>query len=166
MDKNKICEALYALPGRIVVRRRRIPFVPGLVALAGAAMIVANSFWAADLTDNVRSALVFVGGVLLFIGAGMLCARLFGRSGVPFHPASKRFLRYEEWYFELKDKPEVMRCVEKGDVRGLRALTRSRIPSLAVAVYAVPDGGFAAVQAFEYADLEYRSLSGLKIVDE
>lgn len=154
------------MPGRVVVCRRRTPFVPALVALAGAAMIAANHVWAAELTDNVRSALVFVGGVLLFAGAGLLCARLFGRGGIPFHPGSKRFLRYEEWYFEPKDKPEVVRCVREGDLRRLQTMARSRIPAVAVAIYATPDGQFAALQAFEYADLEYRSLSGLKIVDE
>ena len=39
MDKNKICEALYALPGNVVVKRRKFQLLPAVLFVAGAAMI-------------------------------------------------------------------------------------------------------------------------------
>ena len=42
--------------------------------------------------------------------------------------------------------------------------SRSEVPALAVALYRTPDNRFAAMQAFEYAELEYRPLTELRIV--
>ena len=55
MDKNKICEALYALPGNVVVKRRKFQLLPAVLFVAGAAMIVVNNMYGADLTNNLRS---------------------------------------------------------------------------------------------------------------
>lgn len=59
---------------------------------------------------------------------------------------------------------EVEACIASGDVVRLLALPRSEVPALAVALYRTPDNRFAAMQAFEYAELEYRPLTGLRIV--
>lgn len=164
MNKNEICEALCALPGGAVVRRRKPFSMPLVMLFAGAALIVANRIWGAGLNNDLRSALVFVGGVLAIVGLMTTLARLFG-GGVPYHTEAEAYLRYEELYFDRKWLREVASYVESGDVKRLRALERSRVPAVAVALYATPDGRFSAMQAFEYADLEYRPLSGLKVVN-
>ena len=64
MNKNEICEALCALPGGAVVRRRKPFSMPLVMLFAGAALIVANRIWGTELNNDLRSALVFVGGVL------------------------------------------------------------------------------------------------------
>lgn len=163
MNKNEICGALCALPDGIVVRRRKSLFMPFILLLAGVALIVMNYFFGPDLNNNLRSALVFVGGVLLVSGAMILLARIFG-GGVPYHSGSQSYLRYEEFYFDREAGREVVSYVEGGEVRKLRAKERSRVPAVAVAMYSTPDGHFAAMQAFEYVDLEYRPLSVLKVV--
>ena len=73
MDKNKICEALYALPGNVVVKRRKFQLLPAVLFVAGAALIVVNNMYGADLTNNLRSSIVFIGGIMVV--AGMIWLR-------------------------------------------------------------------------------------------
>jgi len=42
-------------------------------------------------------------------------------------------------------------------------MPHARVPAVSVAMYRTPDNRFAAMQAFEYADLEYRPLTRLQI---
>lgn len=164
MDKQKICEAMYALPGEVVVRRRKslLPFF--VLLAAGAAMIAANNILAGELTNNLSSALVFSGGILALTGMIAIVVRRFGSDGAPFLREGKTFLRYEEFYFERPSREEVVRTIEQGDLRRLSAMPRAQVPALAVAVYRSRDNRFAAMQAFEYAELEYKPLTALKIV--
>lgn len=164
MNKNEICEAMYALPEGMIVKRRKSLLVPVLVLLAGAVLIVVNKVWGGELTNNLRSSLVFVGGALAVSGLLILLARMFGSDGIPYHRGEKRYLQYEELYFDRGHGRDVVRYVNDGDVRRVLALQRSQVPAVAVALYRTPDNRFAALQAFEYADLEYRPLSELKIV--
>lgn len=164
MNKNEICEAICALPDGAVVRRHKSFWMPVVLLLAGAALIAVNQVSGAELTNNLRSALVFVGGTLAVVGLMVMLVRIFG-GGVPYHEQTKSYLRYEELYFDRKWWREVASYVEGGDVKRLRALERSRVPAVAVAMYSTPDGRFSAMQAFEYADLEYRPMSELKVVN-
>ena len=56
MDKIKICEAMYALPGEVVVRRRKSLLIPAVLLVAGVAMLVLNNIYGAGLSNNMRSA--------------------------------------------------------------------------------------------------------------
>ena len=78
MDKNKICEALYALSGNVVVKRRKFQLLPAVLFVAGAAMIVVNNMYGADLTNNLRSSIVFIGGIMVVAGMIMAAAQMFG----------------------------------------------------------------------------------------
>ena len=165
MDKNKICEALYALPGNIVVKRRKFQLLPAVLFVAGAAMIVVNNMYGADLTNNLRSSIVFIGGILVVAGMIMAAAQMFG-SGGPFHREERCFLLYEELYFDRGIRSDVMQAVSDGDVERLLGMKRAQVPALTVALYRTPGNRFAAMQAFEYADLEYKPLTELKIADK
>lgn len=165
MDKNKICEALYALPGGVVVKRRRSPLVPAVLFVVGAALIVVNNLYGGELSNNLRSAVVFVGGVLALSGVVAAAAQAFGSGGSPFHKGERCFLRFEELYFDRGIRGEVTQAVEGGAVDRLLDMERAKVPALTVAVYRTPDNRFAAMQAFEYADLEYKPLTKLRIVD-
>lgn len=157
---------MYALPEGTIVKRRKPLLIPVLVLLAGTALIAANNVWGTQLTNNLRSSLVFVGGALAVTGLLIVLTRLLGSDGKPYHSGQKRFLEYEELYFDRGHGEDVVRYVNGGDVRKVLALQRSRVPAIAVALYRTPDNRFAALQAFEYADLEYRPLSALKIVKD
>lgn len=157
---------MYALPGGVVVKRRKSLSVALLLTAAGAAVIVLNNVYAAALTNNLSSSLVFIGGALLLAGMILLLARIFGSDGVPYHRVRKSYLGYDELYFQRGDSGRVVRCIGEGDVEGLLALPRANVPALTVALYRTPDNRFAAMQAFEYAELEYRPLTELKIRTE
>ena len=83
MDKIKICEAMYALPGEVVVRRRKSLLIPAVLLVAGVAMLVLNNIYGAGLSNNMRSALVFLGGALALAGMITLAARFFSAEGAP-----------------------------------------------------------------------------------
>lgn len=165
MNKTKICEALYALPGAVVVKRRKPLAVPVAVLLAGAAMIVLNNLYGGALSVDLRSALVFTGGTAAVVGMVLVAMRLVGGDGTPYHRRGQCYLRCEELRFSRDARTMVSECIAGGDVVRLLALPRSQVPALAVALYHTPDNRFAAMQAFEYADLEYRPLTGLRIVE-
>lgn len=165
MDKSKICEALYALPGKVVVKRRKPVLISVALFAAGAAMIVANNIYGAELDVNLRSAVVFVGGALAVVGIVLTLVRLFGSDGAPFHSGDRCYLRYDELYFERADLDSVVRSVGEGAVQHLMKSGHARVPAVAVALYRTKDSRFAAMQAFEYADLEYRPLTELRIVE-
>ena len=166
MDKNKICEALYALPGGVVVKRRKSMAVPAVLFVVGAAMLVVNNMYGAELTNNLRSAVVFTGGILAIAGMIVAAAQTFGSGGVPFHKENRSYLLYEELYFDRGARSEVMQSVDEGAVEQLLGMKHAQVPAVAVAVYRTPDNRFAAMQAFEYAELEYKPLTRLKIVDK
>ncbi|WP_418991743.1 hypothetical protein [Alistipes sp.] len=164
MDRNKICEAMYALPGGVVVKRRKSLAFPLLLALAGVAMIAANAVFAASLSNNVSSALVFVGGVSALAGLTLVGVRLFGSQGVPYHTQGGCYLRYDELYFGREERAEVERLLDRGAVEQLLDRPHAQVPALTVALYRTADNRFAAMQAFEYSELEYRPLTELRIV--
>ena len=165
MDKIKICEAMYALPGEVVVRRRKSLLMPAVLLAAGVAMLVLNHIYGAGLSNNMRSSLVFLGGSLALAGMITLAARFFSAEGAPYYRPGRRYLRYDELYFERGLAAEVTAQVAQGDVERLLGMPHAQVPAVAVAMYRTPDNRFAAMQAFEYAELEYRPLTGLQIVD-
>ena len=162
MDKNKICEALYALPGNVVVKRRKFQLLPAVLFVAGAALIVVNNMYGADLTNNLRSSIVFIGGIMVVAGMIMAAAQMFGSGGAPFHREERCFLLYEELYFDRGIRSDVMQAVSDGDAERLLGMKRAQVPALTVALYRTPGNRFAAMQAFEYADLEYKPLTELE----
>ena len=164
MDKTKIWEAMYALPGAVVIRRRKSFLMPVLLVAAGIALLILNRSFRADLSNDLRSAIVFVGASLLLAGVAVLFARLFS-AGNPYYPAGRCYLRYEELFFEIYEKTAVARCVEEGGFRELLGKPQARVPAVTVSMYRSPDDRFVAMQAFEYADLEYKPLTQVRIVD-
>ena len=165
MDRNKICEAMYALPGGVVVKRRKSQLRAAVLFIAGVALVVVNNMYGAELTNNMRSAIVF-GGLLILSGMVMAAIQLFGSGGVPFHKDKHCYLVFEELYFDRGVRADVVQSVEDGAVDRLLGLARANVPALTVALYRTPDNSFAAMQAFEYADLEYKPLTRLNIVDK
>ncbi|MDE6778216.1 MAG: hypothetical protein K2J51_01890 [Alistipes sp.] len=166
MDRNILCGALYALPEGYIVKRRKSPAVPLAMFAAGIAVIAVNQFLpsTADWVD-LRSVLALAGMVLLFAGGIVAALRLFGSGGIPYHVGRGCYLRYDEKYYDKAHLRDVARCVAEGDVEGLSSLPRTSIPAVTVAEYRSQDGGFVAMQAFEYVDLEDREICPLKILE-
>ena len=116
MDRNKICEAMYALPGGVVVKRRKSQLRAAVLFIAGVALVVVNNMYGAELTNNMRSAIVFIGGLLILSGMVMAAIQLFGSGGVPFHKDKHCYLVFEELYFDRGVRADVVQSVENGAV--------------------------------------------------
>lgn len=128
-------------------------------------MLVLNNMYGSSLTNNMSSSVVFVGGVMVVLAMIMAAAKIFGSGGSPFHKHKRCYLKYEEIYFDRNARSEVMQSVADGALDQLLGLKRAQVPALTVALYRTPDNRFAAMQAFEYADLEYKQLSDLRVVN-
>ncbi len=161
-----LSKALYALPEDNVVKRRKPLFVPSLLAVTGAGLLVLNTMLEDAALNNLKSAIVFAGGTLLVVGALWALSRLTSAQGVPYHRPSRSFMRFEELYFDRSLQRDVTGRIAAGDLDGLLRLPRQAIPAVAVMVCRSRDNALAACQAFEYADLEYRPLSELKVMDK
>ena len=81
---------MYALPGAVVIRRRKSFLMPVLLVAAGIALLILNRSFRADLSNDLRSAIVFVGASLL-LGVFLLSGALIGACGSGF--AIRRFLQ-------------------------------------------------------------------------
>lgn len=117
---------------------------------------------------------LFVHRLLVVLVGSLCCLAAEGASfadmvdvaggGEPYHKAKHAFLRSDVLSFDRAQRDKVMAAIEKGDYDALVKLPRRDVSALAVLAYALPDGTFAAVQAFEYAELEYRPICGVKIL--
>ena len=126
MDKIKICEAMYALPGEVVVRRRKSLVLPAV------AILVLNHVYGASMTNNLRSSAVFIGGSLALAGMITLAARFFSAEGAPYYRAGRSYLRYDELYFERSQSRDVVALVAEGNVERLLAMPHARVPAVSV----------------------------------
>ncbi len=119
---------MYALPGEVVVRRRKSLVLPAALFVAGVVLLVLNHVYGAELSNNMRSALVFLGGSLALAGMITLAARFFSAEGAPYYRAGRCYLRYDELYFERGLAAEVRECVAQGDASGFSPCLTRRCP--------------------------------------
>ena len=84
MAKYDMCEALYALPGSVVVPHKKPLAMPLLITVLGATLLAVNGWWLKDVDmPDVKSALVLFGAVFAMVGGAILVARLAGSSTNP-----------------------------------------------------------------------------------
>ena len=55
------------MPGGVVVKRRKSQLRAAVLFIAGVALVVVNNMYGAELTNNMRSAIVFIGGLLILL---------------------------------------------------------------------------------------------------
>ena len=163
MNKMKFYEALYTSCDTIAARRKSI-VLPILLILVGIALplISMNLFVGADF-DDINSAVVLL-GIALAVGGGIwLLGRATGK-GEPFHKQKGQFLTTQTLSFDRSRRSEVLNAIGSGDIERLLAIPVCEVSALCVMVTMLPDKSFAAAQAFEYAELEYRELCGVTIM--
>lgn len=167
MDKNVICEALYALPGNIVEKRRKGIAIPLAAALVGAAVLASVAVMAGkSVSSDLVSVLAVFGAAMVIGGIAVTLVRIIGKGGDPYLRASGKRLDVAELAFDRTRMSEVLDKIDRGDVDALLKMEESSVASLVVVVYRSHDGLFAACQPFEYAELEYRPLRGLKVFEK
>ena len=163
MDIREFNEALYASSNGVVVERRQSIILPVLVFLVGVALLVSNCFIdnGAD-ANNLKSALVLVGGAILLIGGALCAMRLFG-GGAPFHTKDNCFLVRHQYSFDRALLNDVVKAVESGDVSKLTAIAESDIAGVMVICYTSPNSNYCAMQAFAYEEYIYNAKTALVI---
>ena len=164
MNKKRFCEALYASCDGVVVCRRKSLIIPALLIVAGIALPFAGALLGDSVSaQNLHSALVITGLGVALVGAVLLLGRVAGH-GEPYHKEKRAFLRSEIRSFDRSMRSKVLDCIGKGDYKALMALPTDDASGLSVLIYALPDGSFAAAQAYEYAELEYRQIGSVVVM--
>lgn len=165
MDKTIFCEALYALPDNIIVKRRKSVVKPVVtVALGTLTMVTGYTLPEGTSTANWHSTLLLAGAVLAIVGIVMLLGRLFGGEGRPCLGEVGEPLKISELTFARGQMREVLEAIDNGDIDGLLTLPEAQVAAITVALCRTSDGRFAVCQPFEYIELEYRPLRSAKIL--
>lgn len=163
MNIKDFNESLYASSNGVVVERRKPLIMPFVILLVGAALLVINLFIEnSDDTNNLKSALVLVGGLVTLVGSAYCAVNIFG-GGVPYYKVDKCFLERKKYAFERGQIGAVVKAVEACDKPALDALEESDIAALSVVCYYSPKSDYCAMQAFAYEDFVYNSITKLAI---
>jgi len=163
MDIKDFNEALYASSNGVIVERRKSIILPIIVLLAGIALLVANYF-IENGTDanNLKSALVLMGGAIALIGIAWCGIRIFG-GGEPYHTADKCFLEREQYSFDRAQQNTIIKAIESCDKTAIDNLEESDIAGLSVLCYHSPRSKYCAMQAFAYEEFVYKAITELKV---
>lgn len=163
MDIKDFNEALCASSNGVVVERRQNIVVPVLVLLVGVALLVANYFIENGCdANNLKSALVLIGGAFALVGAALCGVRAFG-GGSPYHTKDNCFLVRKQYSFDRSQQENVVKAVEACDKSALDAIGESDIAGVSVICYYSPQSKFCAMQAFAYEEFVYKAKSALVI---
>lgn len=166
MDKKTICEAMYALPGDVVVRHKKSLMVSILVLVIGIVLVTLN--YALDVeaySVDISSSLLLLAGATIIVGLLLLCTRIFDNEGQPWHKATNRPLKYEERFYPIEQRREILRLVDEAAYLKLLANDKGSVSGIAVAIYRSSDLSFVAMQAYEYLDYEYHPLTDVRYLD-
>ncbi len=166
MDKNNLCEAMYALPNGIVIRRKK-SYIPAIsILVIGLLMIVLYFSIEEQLSNNAASSLMLITGAAVMVGLLMLATRVSDHEGCPALASTGKRLRYAEYYFPVERRSEVQRYIDEGALKRIFAAPDNQTSGIGVALYYSDDKQFAAMQAFEYIGFEYRPITGVKIIGQ
>ena len=163
MDIKDFNEELYASSNGVIVERRQNIIVPILALLVGVALLVANYFIdnGSD-TNNLKSALVLIGGAISLVAVALCGTRIFG-GGAPYHTKDKCFLTRKQYAFDRAKQDDVVKAVKSCDKSALDAIGESDIAGISVICYYSPQSKFCAMQAFAYEEFVYKAISELKM---
>ena len=157
MNRFKFFEALYASSDSIVARRKGV-VAPILVIIIGIALpLIITNIFDAPQYDDINSTVILAGIALAVFGGVWLLGRATG-SGEPYHTQSKRFLTTRTLAYDRSRRSEILSAIGSQDITKLLAIPTCEVSALCVMISHLPDNSFAAAQAFEYAELEYREL--------
>lgn len=163
MNKIKFYEALYASCDNIVARRKSL-VMPFVMILIGVALPLISMFaLKGSQYDDINSSVVLVGLAIAIIGGIWLLGRVTSK-GEPYHKAKGAFLSSKILAFDRSRRSEVISAIGSKDYKALLAIPVCEVSALSVMVVSLPDNSFAAVQAFEYAELEYRELCPVTVL--
>lgn len=162
MDIKNFNEALYASSNGDVVERRRNTIIPVLALIVGIALLVGNYFIEnSSDSNNLKSALVLIGGAITLISIALCGVRIFG-AGEPYYKSDKCFLIRKQYSFDRTQYDSVIKAVEACDKLALDAIEEGSIAGISVLCYYSPLSKYCVMQAFAYEEFIYKSITELK----
>jgi hypothetical protein len=150
-----IDEAIYELGTDRVIRKKGSVIGAIVVLLAGVAMVAVSMMPSVEASENLYTAFVFLGWVMVLAGVIWGLATLFGGSGRAYHVPSKEFLKRTELFFEGEKFAEVADCVAKGDFARLASIDGGVGASVSVVMYEGKQSGIRMCQLFRYIPHNY-----------
>ncbi len=165
MNKIKFYEVLYTSCSNIVARRKSV-LLPLLTILVGIALpLISMQLLKGGAYDDINSSVVLVGLAIAVAGGVWLLGRLVGK-GEPYHKAKGEFLTSKILSFDRSNRSKVITAIGSKDYKTLLTIPACEVSALSVMVVCSSDDSFVAVQAFEYAELEYKELCPVTILSD
>ena len=162
MNKIKFYEALYASCSDVVAHRKSVVF-PLITIFAGICLALVSTLILKGVELEDISSSVMLIAILLLIGGGVWAVvRLTGR-GEPYSTKQGKRLQTRTLSFDRSNRNKVLSAVNSGDIDALLSIPTCNVAAICVLISHLPDYSFAAMQAFEYAELEYKELSRVKM---
>lgn len=163
MNKMKFYEAIYASCNDIVARRKCV-VLPLLVIVAGVVLpLITMNIWSGADYDDINSAVILLSIALAVAGGIWLLGRTMG-IGLPYDTQRGEFLETKIICFDRSRRKQLVEVVESGVAETLHSIPTCDVSALCVILAMRKDNSIVAAQVFEYAELEYRQLSEVKIM--
>jgi hypothetical protein len=147
--------AIYELGTDRVIRKKGSVIGAIVVLLAGAAMVAVSMMPAVEASENLYTAFVFLGWVMVLAGIIWGLSVMFGGAGRAYHVPTKEFLKRSELYFDGEKYAEEADCVAKGDLARLAAIDGGVGASVMVVTYEGRKSGARMCQLFRYIPHNY-----------
>lgn len=162
--KQNISKALYALSGGRVEARRSPVARPLVIAMAGMALLIVYYVLIEDRAGTLGILTLFTGLVALLVGAVMVVRRLTGSQRVPYDTQQRRYMRFEERYYERELIEPLKRAIARGDHEAINALPTTNVSAVTLVSYR--SGGYDLVvyALYEYANFEQREIVEPKVI--
>lgn len=159
-----ICEALYALPGGVVIPRRRPIVKPMAIAIMGLVLLAINIVAVAEESDALSMLLVVVGIALVCYGAVVSIVRLCGDDRVPYHHPSRGYMSRTERYYRRDQLFYLEAALARGDRATIDAMPTTNVAMVTLVGYHAADDSLDAYALYEYVDMETRMIGDVKIM--
>ena len=164
MIKHDICKALYALSDGAVSQRRQPICGHLIVALVGLVLLVINFVVVDDMSGALGMTLMVAGVVMFLYGTIIGIVRLMSNERVPYHTATKRYMRFSERYYNREQLADLSKAVASGDDDAIEAVTRGNIAAITLVECAASDRSIVAYAIYEYVDFDNRLIGEVKVV--
>ena len=164
MNKTKFYEALYASCSDVVAHRKSV-VLPLIAIIMGVALTLISTLLLKEAELEDISSSLILAGIALIVGGGIWAAGRFMGSGEPYNTKQDKFLTTRILSFDRARRSEVLGAIRSGDVNRLLAIPTCDVSALCVMISHLPDNSFAAAQAFEYAELEYKELCRVTLLN-
>lgn len=159
-----ICEALYALPGGVVVERRRSMMKPIAYFCLGIVLCIINFVAVEDKNGALGMLLMVCGIALVAYGIFAIIARFAASEGVPYDTEARRYMVRRERYFDHELLKPLSDAVARGDREAIDSMPTTNVARLTLVEYRTPGTNRTAWAIYEYVDFSNRLYGEVKIV--